>query len=434
MAANARAIRCFAIGDGSSPRSRIDAPLGQVLFFVALGLWMGFGILQRTWYVPIVSSFVKFADIRHVCLVLLLVHEIVYGRRDLRSLAGFAVAAGMAAIAHTWGYSSLFDMLCFVFAGRDIPFKRIAKFALVIMAAIIAFTVVTALLGITTDAIYTSDDGRRARHGLGFAHPNTGPASSVFAFFIWAFIRGKRFNWGDAAGMLAIEGFLYYFTDSRTAMVLAVVLAVFMMAVRYLPAKVLSSRILKVLLIGSVLIIAAFTLALCVLYDPSVAWMAKLDSLFSGRLHLAHNCINDFGVTVFGQKVTLGGGSNYNRYTGKWVTGSSAHILDDAYARALIQCGIVYFVAGLALCTATMRKLYAQGQLHTLAIIAVIALYAIMESCALYLSYNIFLFLFAVLIEPPSPTLDPPPPSEQHANKSKSRGDFDLLPSETTYE
>ena len=244
----------------------------------------------------------------------------------------------------------------------------------------------------------------------------------------------KGFNWGDAAGMLAIEGFLYYFTDSRTAMVLAVVLAVFMMAVRYLPAKVLSSRILKVLLIGSVLIIAAFTLALCVLYDPSVAWMAKLDSLFSGRLHLAHNCINDFGVTVFGQKVTLGGGSNYNRYTGKWVTGSSAHILDDAYARALIQCGIVYFVAGLALCTATMRKLYAQGQLHTLAIIAVIALYAIMESCALYLSYNIFLFLFAVLIEPPSPTLDPPPPSEQHANKSKSRGDFDLLPSETTYE
>ena len=403
MGARATTVKCFVIGDGSSPKSRIDAPLGQILFFVAFGVWLAAQILWRTWYVAPISKLVPLNDIRTFCWAALLVHEVVYGRRDLRSLVGFVVAAALAAIAYSVNFTVIFDSICFIFVARDIPFKRIARVAFVEMAVLICFVIVTALLGITTDALYEVGSERGTRHALGFGHPNTAPAFSVFAFFLWAYLRGKRYSWGDAAGMLAIEGFLFYLTNSRSAFILAILLVVLMMACHYAPDSWSKSRLLKVLGIGSVLIVATFTLVLCVVYDPEINWMSQLNSLLSGRIQLSHTALEDFGVPLLGQNITFDGGSNYNRYTGKWVTGSSTHIVDDLYVRILVNCGALYFLASLALSTLTTHRLYKQGQFHVLAIIWVIALYGIVESCSGYLVYDVLLFLLALPLAPPPP-------------------------------
>ena len=397
------AIKHFVIGDGSSPRSRIDAPLGQILFFVAFGVWLAARILWTTWYVAPIVKMAPLDNIRAFCLATLLVRELVYGRRDLRSLVGFVVAAALAAIAFSVNHRYFFDGICFIFAARDIPFARIARFAFAEMAALVVFVIATSLLGITTDALYEVGSNRGTRHALGFGHPNTAPAFSVFAFFLWAYLRGSRYSWGDAVGMLAIEGFLFYLTNSRTALALAILLVALMMVARYAPTSWRKAKTVKVLGIGSVLIVTAFTIVLCILYDPEISWMNQLDSLLSGRLRLSHEALQKYGISLLGQDVAFGGGSNYNRMTGEWVTSANALVVDNMYVRILVQCGLLFFLTSLALCAAATRQLYKQNQLRMLAIVWVIALYGMMENCSSYLYFDIFLFLLSMPLTHPLP-------------------------------
>ena len=403
MGSKAATVKRFVIGDGSSPRSRIDAPLGQVLFFVAFGVWLAARILWNTWYVAPIAKAMPLDSIRTFCLVLLLVRETIYGRRDLRSLAGFIIAAALAATALFVNHNVFFDGICFIFAARDISFKRIACFAFVEMAVLVSFVIVTALFGFTTDALYGGVGSKRGtRHALGFGHPNTAPAFSVFAFFLWAYLRNDRYSWGDAAGMLAIEGFLFYLTNSRSAFFLTALLVVLMMAFRYAPASWDKTNIVKVLSIGSILIVATFTIVLSVIYNPEIGWMEQLSSLLSGRIQLSHEALQEYGIPLLGQDVTFGGASNYNRFTGEWVTSTSTLIVDCMYIRIPVQCGHLFFLSSLALCTATTRQLYKQNQLRVLAIIWVIALYGMVENCSSYLYFDIFLFLLALPLAPPS--------------------------------
>ena len=401
MGTKAAAVKRFVVGDGSSPRSHIDAPLGQVLFFVAFGVWLTARILWTTWYVAPIAKAMPLDSIRAFCLVLLLVRETIYGRRDLRSLAGFIIATALAATALFVDHTLYFDGICFVFAARDISFKRIACFAFAVMAVLVSFVIVTALLGITTDALYEVGSERGTRHGLGFAHPNKAPQFSVFAFFLWAYLRNDRYSWGDVVGMLAIESFLFYLTNSRAAFMLTILLAILMMVFRYAPASWGKTNVVKVLGVGSVLIVATFAIVFSAIYNPEISWMEQLNSLLSGRIRLSHEALQEFGIPLLGQDVTFGSGSNYNRFTGEWVTSTSTLIVDNMYIRVPVQCGLLYFLSSLALCTATTRQLYKQNQLRVLAIIWVIALYGMVENCSSYLCFDIFLFLLALPLAPP---------------------------------
>ena len=395
------AIKRFFVGDAVASRGRIDAPFGQVLFFVAFGVWLLAQLLWRSWSIHPIAEVVQLRTIRHICLGILLARELLYGRRDLRSLIGFGVSAFFVWIAYSIGQSSYFDTVCFIFAARDIPFRRIAKFCFAVMSIVIAVVVITALLGITLDITFgDSSSPRGVRHALGFSHPNNVPTFSFFVFCLWAYLRGNHFNLADALGILAIEGFLFYYTDSRAALVAVVMLVAFMLLFRIMPASWKSSQILKVILVGSVLFFAAFTLVVCFIYDPEVAWMVRIDSILSGRIHLAHDTFMEFGTSLFGQRVPWGSGSSYDPFTGQWSKGDPNHIVDNMYMCILIHCGVLYLVGGLAIATASMKRLYDQEELPLLLAIFVMAVHALVEGCAAYLPYNPSLFLLAILMVP----------------------------------
>lgn len=382
-------IKRFALGDGSTPRSRIDAPLGQILFFTALCAWVAIGILHLTKFGKLITEVVSYDAIRWSYLTVLAIRELVYGRRDWRSLAGFAVTALLASIAWTAHLEYVFDGIFFIFAARDIPTKRIVRFMFVEFIVLIAFVITSAFLGIIENTFYTSET-RGVRYCLGFSNPNRGPGYLFLASCFWAYLRGDRFKVVDALAIVGAMAFLFWFTDSRTSMLATCTLAIVMLAYNAMPASWHSSRILKVVLVGSVVFAAVVSVALCLAYDPSVPWMAWLDDLLSWRLHLAHDMAADYGIPLLGQDIPYGSVKNWQ------------YVVDNLYVNLLVHYGVVFFGIAIVASTATMNRLHQQGQLRLLAIIAVMAFYSIAEVHCYHAYLNAFLFFLGILMTPPS--------------------------------
>ena len=395
----------------SSRPARAESLLGQALFFVPFCVWFGMNLLWVSTFAEIIVQFITVKEARAIilysrwiCLGVLAVREIAFGRHDRRSLIGLAVAAFFAAMAFPMirTHYYLFDTVWFVYAARDIPFKRIAKVIFVEMTALYALIVVFALVGITDNAAF-EDASRGTRYGLGFSSPNAAPVYSVFIFCTWAYLRGARFGWVDAVGMVALECALFYATDSRTAFVLGIVLAVLLVAPKLVRARK-PKRVFGVCVVGSVAVLAVASLALCAFYDPEVEWMALLNKLTSARLKYGHEALAQYGTPVFGQTITVGNTNTYNRFTGEFTNKPPTIILDNTYIRTLVFCGWIALVAGVASVTATLYKLYRKADYRLLAIVFVPILYSVMEAVSANLYYNPFLFLIAiVLLQPAKP-------------------------------
>ena len=380
---------------------RAESRLAMALFFIPLGVWLGAVTLLASCYVAYLPYLLPLAQARRLgtyirwsCLAVLAVRELVYGRRDCRSLIGLAIVAALVVLIFPHRSSYIFDAIWFVYVARDIPFKRIARFILVEMSVLVAFVVVGVFLGIVYDVTYDVPS-RGLRHSLGFSHPNTPAALSFCIACLWTYVRGSKFSWVDVAGVMAFACIVYLVTYSRTALVLTILLLVAMALARILPRRWFTTRFVKLAVIGSILFIAVGAIVLSACYDPNVEWMSLLNKLFSGRLSWGHDALVQLGAPPFGQSTSALKRSSFDRYTLQWRDNTQGLVVDDLYVQLVVFFGWVFLAAVLAICTASMARLYQEGRLRVLAILILFALYGVFETCPSNLMFNPFLLLLA---------------------------------------
>ena len=168
-----------------------------------------------------------------------------------------------------------------------------------------------------------------------------------------------------------------------------------MLAFRYFHTLSVNPIVIKIISASFVIGIALITIILSAIYDPSKGWMASLNSIMSGRLYYSHRALEEFGISLFGQKVSFGAVSNYSLITGEWIERYEELILDSSYVRIPINCGAVFFAVNLLAISCANLKLAEAGQYRLLALIAIAAVYGVMENNASLLFYNSLLFLMA---------------------------------------
>ena len=387
---------------------RAESRLATALFFIPLGVWFCAIILWASCYASFLTAFITVDEARGVltgiklaCLFTLALRELVYGRRDMRSLIGFAIAVLLAgfSVFREGMISTIFSGILFIFLARDIPFKRIARFLLVEISVLVAFVVLSSLAGIIVDAT-VEESGRGVRHALGFVHPNTPGAFSFYIACLWAYVRGRKFSWADAVGMAVLSCAVFALTSSRSSFAVTILLVLTMTFARFVPRRVFTMRAVKLAAIGSIAAIAVVAIVLSVFYDPSVEWMSWLNKLSSRRFENGHEVIAQLGLLPFGQDVPYGGSGSYNRFTGQWGTPTWL-IVDDIYVRLLVFYGPLFLAAVLAICTATTARLYQYRQMRALAILVLIALHGVFETCPADFMFNPFLLLLALPMAPP---------------------------------
>ena len=140
--------------------------LFELMYYIPLGLFLAGGILLDSFY-QVYGGPKDEIMICMVSILLLVIREIIfeeYGPADWTCLILTIFFFGLGVLIGSLYYASIFFM---IFGGRNIPFRRIAKFALWLIIIVFVIVVVSAKLGIIRN--YTSIESDRSnREYLGF--------------------------------------------------------------------------------------------------------------------------------------------------------------------------------------------------------------------------------------------------------------------------
>lgn len=113
-----------------------------------------------------------------------------------------------------------------IFAGKDIPFKKIVSLYLIFVGACIVITASTAFLGICGEISMKQDFrglGIETRYCFGFTHPNTCHIINLQFILVLIWFFWEKVEWFHIVTAILINIFIYIFTDSRTNMLLGTV-------------------------------------------------------------------------------------------------------------------------------------------------------------------------------------------------------------------
>lgn len=222
----------------------------------------------------------------------------------------------------------------------------------------------------------------RLRSSFGFQWPSRLPNFLLTITMIYVCTTKRRLPVRSALICLGLATLVYCDSNSRapflcTAAVLLVVLLcqrVPMPRGRWVPWACL----------GFLGIVVAGTFWLAATYDPSVPWMASLNSAMSNRLLYSHNAFVSTGIMPFGSPL----------FSGESIDPRGVGYLDAGYLSLFFSDGWVFGCLWLACFAALLFWAARTKAWSVLVCLLLVAAQGAMESKVLALQYTPFLLLF----------------------------------------
>lgn len=364
--------------------------LSEIIYLVAFVLWMLIALLKLTYFKDLIPMDGISRAVQYSVLLLLLVKLI----RDFEFSIGGAIEVFVYLlfmfIAYSGGRLAVPVSFALIYSAKNVSFEKILKVTLVMQAAVFAVTVVCSQIGILEDFIW--DAGSRDRHGLGYTHSLLGSHFVLFMSLILVVLLGKMTVWATAL-ILAANYLMYVFTDSRATLLLAGGFVVLAWIVGWIGKIMKPNRVLAALV--GVLPIAYFGIYVAITrrftwYTWQSDMVNRINDLTHGRLKLEFYAWNNYGMTLFGQKI-------------KWIAESTMkndptsiyNYVDNAYMQSMFNYGILFVIL---LCVGFGIVLYRnmqKGNYLMVAVLAIVLVHGLVNPQLVELAYNPFLLLLS---------------------------------------
>lgn len=232
------------------------------------------------------------------------------------------------------------------------------------------------------------------RYGFYMLHPNSFAMYLLWTSLEWLYLHWEDLRWETLSAVYAINVMGYYFTDSRTA----IIVLTFIYLILFILYKKLESQKMENLL----RVIAKYGFAICsflyassaFLYVRASGFLLKIltgiNYFLNGRLLLTAYIADVYGISLLGQNVAGYEKINWNSY---WF---DVIYLDSAYNALVFGYGILYTIVLSYLFYVTAKK----AKIKELIFIDSYIIYCIMENYGLNAANSfILLFLGAVLFK-----------------------------------
>lgn len=197
--------------------------------------------------------------------------------------------------------------------------------------------ILSALIGFLPNQVSMRMSDGAVRYSLGFINPNDVAHYCYAVIFKWLFIFWHKVKVYQLALILLPMLFIFSRTDSRStehifyAAIIVIVVGILFRERTYHFSRLFSKRYLLPLII----ILAIITLILVSFYNPmSIQWY-ELDRLFSTRISQSSNFLNQYGVSIVGQKLLLIGSSK------AYLLGLKPLVLDSGFMSLWIKSGVI---------------------------------------------------------------------------------------------
>lgn len=232
-------------------------------------------------------------------------------------------------------------LLAFILLCRNVPFSLIVK--TFILASIcgmlfILFTYALNMYPETTLDLFRENNVYR--YSLGYRFPTFLPNFYFHLVLCWFFLRKNSTNIFEVIVILIINYLLYILTDTRAVYFLVIMTCVAVLMLKYCNVgyrTFLLGSLFKFFTKYAFLIFGLTAIFFQYTYDPSISWMANLNTIFSGRLALGHWGFELYDIRLFGnlvEFVTMLEATDTNKF----------FYIDSAYVQLLLVYGLIIYI------------------------------------------------------------------------------------------
>ena len=302
----------------------------------------------------------------------------LFTRYSGRQLLALGLVMGYFALLQMiTGYRPLAQAALLMVLLKDVDLKRALRWVLGFTAGNIAVKALLVWGGFIGNQVQVWDNGR-TRMDLGQGSMNALGILAAQAAVLWLVTRFARLRWWDLVLAAAVLWFIEEVPNSRSAMLFELLAAAGLLAAKFLPGLFRKTPFqllccLPAPAIGAVMWWFHYH------YDQNVGWMAKLDSLLTGRISLSY-------ITQY-EEIPYGG----LRPFGQVFVNDRFYRVDDSYIYYAYLCGplmVLLLCGGFALLT---WKLMRSGRPELAVCVMTYACYAAMERCLSTINFSLLL-------------------------------------------
>ena len=375
--------------------------LPEILALVALGIFLTLSILNVTFYASYIPGTVSKAAIA-ISLLFLLVKEILKGEYEYRTIIGLMITASLYFIIVKMSNNSLNIAIgiLYIYALRDIPFKKVAKTSLIISVFMLLFVIISAKLGLITN--YLELSSVRVRSYLGFRYALFPSMLLMDIVAIVFYLKQNKIQYWKWLLLSLSVYWVYDQTDSRLTFFSSCILLACSLLIKWFP-ELLSKlgyvfKAFKLTFIVNAII--SFWVSFTYLnsgYSFINDLLFKVNHMLGGRLYLANKSLNLYGFGLLGRPVewhgnglTVEGIRNYQTYL----------YVDNLYVQILQRFGLLILGLVLSVLSLTLLKVIKKRQWVLAFILIMMSFHSMIDDLNFYLHYNIFWILAGTLIYP----------------------------------
>ena len=376
--------------------------LPELLALVALGIFLTVSILNVTFYARYMPGTVYKLAIAF-SIFLLFIKEMFKRKYDYRALIGlfatiliYFIVGEMTALGSEVPVSILF-----IYALRDVPFKKVAQTSLVVSTCLLFFIIVSAKVGIITNYIEVS--GSRVRSYLGFRYALFPSMLLMDIVAIVFYLKQNKIQYWKWLLLSLSVYWVYDQTDSRLTFFSSCILLACSLLIKWFP-ELLSKlgyvfKAFKLTFIVNAII--SFWVSFTYLnsgYSFINDLLFKVNHMLGGRLYLANKSLNLYGFGLLGRPVEWYG----NGLTVEGVRNYQTYYLyvDNLYVQVLQRFGLLILGLMLSVLTLTLSKIIKKRQWVLALILILMSFHSMIDDLNFYLHNNIFWILVGALIYP----------------------------------
>ena len=257
-----------------------------------------------------------------------------------------------------------------IFAAKNIEFRKILKYYIIVLASGIIVTAIFALIHVIPAIVITRSNSSALRLALGSVYPSD-LAARIFHLMVgYAVLKKFKLTLPEYLTIIAITITTYIVTDTKLDLILMILLIICLSFYNYIVIlmSMIKPYIFNLLILGFI----AINILLAYFYNPKISILNKLNSALTGRLDLANRGFNDYNVTLYGQYVYQNGWGGIHKKIIDYF------YIDSSLVRVLLMQGLIVYIILICLMLRDM-KIFVKNKQFSLAI----ALFFIIASSAI---------------------------------------------------
>lgn len=362
----------------------------ELLYYLALGLFLTGAVLLDTFYAAYSSPELE-VTLCMVCILLVVCREILYEEYDLSDWLCLILSAVFFLNAVYIGSLLFATIFIMVFGGRNIPFRRIAKFAVWLIIILFVFSIVSAKLGIIRNYINIESD-RSNREYLGFLSALY-PGNYFFTITgLLLYVYREKLPWAAYIVLAAGNYWVYQKINGRTAFYMTVFVLLGGIILKIWPHLVKHLRAVNFLLTLTAPVCTAVSFWMAWNYSPSDPQLFSLNTLLSGRLYYTNLSLTKYGLKPYGQDIPWNG----NGLTREGLTRTVSYFyVDNMFVNFWQMYGWIMGAAVTLLIFLAMYFMYRKKKYYMLLLSTAFLLFGTMDNSMMKIWYNLFYIAMA---------------------------------------